>query len=336
MTPDTSPSHQETRKMKNNKRSAFVTLRRFRDLTSILNSSSPERNGANSPFGSSIGTVQLSGCMAGAELAKEVSGPLASVIALGGFTAWWLISSKKEEPDDLGKQITKHVLSGLSIIDNIQAQVTNLLTGNSESTGFTQTHESKDQECSSSPSNSEVIQCSSGSTIGSSGFDVTSSQTSLEEAIPETDSRIHENKLLEDSTDKFDCFQECPERFEMDKLVEAVMQGDAPYLFSALDALGSAPPDEYGCDEFGNTLLILAVQVLAPFSPAQPACESQCSHAPQAAQTPMVLELIRRGADLDAQNWRAPPPSGWPTPFLFVRAASNAASFKRFASSAPE
>ena len=74
-----------------------------------------------------------------ASVSAEVSGPLASVIAFGGLTAWWLVSNQAEEPHNLGQGITKYLLSGFTIFNSIQAQVTNLVYGNSESASNIQT-----------------------------------------------------------------------------------------------------------------------------------------------------------------------------------------------------
>lgn len=200
----------------------------------------------------------------GVELAKEVSGPLASVIAFGGFTAWWLLSSNKEEPNDIAQHVTKHVLSGLTIIDDFQTQICNMITGNGDrgkSAHVLSEHDDQDESGSSSLQTRQEIQSESTGTSAGPG-DITASQINIsEDVLTEPESRSNQNSPRDESSDKFEYKAEIPATFDMEQLVPAIMQGNGCYVSAALEALPSSSPDDYGCDEYGNTLLILAVQV---------------------------------------------------------------------------
>jgi hypothetical protein len=68
-----------------------------------------------------------------------------------------------------------------------------------------------------------------------------------------------------------------------DQLSRAVLKGDCDAVVAALDMEGEESIDVNACDEYGNTLLILAAQ---------------------AGSASTLDVLLRRGADINAQNWR--------------------------------
>jgi hypothetical protein len=226
--------------------------------------------------------------MAGIGIAKEVSGPLASVLAFGGFTAWWLLSCNKEEAqNDLGHQVTKHVFNGLTIIDNIGLQVSNLLNRSDEQKNCKNDIKQDDiVECESndgsiSPSNSQMAsQCSFDETAdsestGAGNYIRQSSlnEESLTDAVNYSETTLSREKptdiLVEMAeTSKF-CITDSEQR---DQLIEAIMLGDEAYVASALCGIDPESLEDHGMDEFGNSLLILAVQVahLGFLRPADP------------------------------------------------------------------
>jgi hypothetical protein len=182
----------------------------------------------------------------GIELAKEVPAPIASIVALGGFAAWWVLSSHgskgpkamrwkkrivtpkprmlayaKSDKDD---QTTPECYEDYSELD--QEEEGYVLVDDPESG---QTSNSSDP----APSDEEIFE---------------QAKKTIAEAQQGRRQRAGQSKEDKKKEDFFN----------------AIMQGDLEYVNAAFNQGSSAWSElnTESCDEYGNTLLILATQVI--------------------------------------------------------------------------
>jgi hypothetical protein len=208
----------------------------------------------------------------GIELAKEVSAPFASLFALGGFTAWWLITSNDAANDEseLGHEVTSHLLSGLTIIDKIQAQYSNFVSGTVKPENEA-IFDDSNMNTSTDEKTLDRSDCldqstSNGSSKNSLDGDSSDPETPILCNFSEQKrTRLGMEVTCDGSNEQSGCIQYFSEYDVLlsfrGKLISAIMQGNEGFVSAALDSHFTESIDDIGCDEYGNTFLILAVQV---------------------------------------------------------------------------
>jgi hypothetical protein len=210
----------------------------------------------------------------GIELAKEVSAPLASVFALGGFAAWWVISNKESKKEDKGLlslHVNDNVLKGIKIIDDLHAQLST----------FGRDCEAKtcDDELSETGKDSPVGSINSrrlGKTQSLQRWSSSTSSTMFSsvdgDSEPEksnfsqnrrnvSEPTISSGRIIFSENDLLDEVALSNGMGLHDRMISAIMQGNEAFVSAALDGRFAKTIDDNACDEFGNTFLILAVQV---------------------------------------------------------------------------
>eukprot|EP00291_Cryptomonas_curvata_P017187 CAMPEP_0172157706 /NCGR_PEP_ID=MMETSP1050-20130122/3948_1 /TAXON_ID=233186 /ORGANISM="Cryptomonas curvata, Strain CCAP979/52" /LENGTH=262 /DNA_ID=CAMNT_0012826981 /DNA_START=1001 /DNA_END=1786 /DNA_ORIENTATION=+ len=211
---------------------------------------------------------------------------LASILsmALGGFTAWWLLSSRKGGAlKYLGRKAATCALTSSNIIDDIVSKISELLnrankriempsidgwvSGPSRMQMISSQYSFEDADCSDNTSN--------GNSTRQSGRN----ETVLSETVTSSEASSPREPLTKNLVER-NFSLSCSE--QRNQLIEAVMLGDEAFVASALQHIGPESL-EHWTDEYGNSLLILAVQ---------------------GAQASIVDLLLRRGVDVDAQNFR--------------------------------
>eukprot|EP00281_Chroomonas_sp_CCMP1168_P031903 CAMPEP_0206243086 /NCGR_PEP_ID=MMETSP0047_2-20121206/17419_1 /ASSEMBLY_ACC=CAM_ASM_000192 /TAXON_ID=195065 /ORGANISM="Chroomonas mesostigmatica_cf, Strain CCMP1168" /LENGTH=262 /DNA_ID=CAMNT_0053668181 /DNA_START=29 /DNA_END=815 /DNA_ORIENTATION=- len=178
-------------------------------------------------------------------IAKEVDGKIATTVGVVGFAAWWLLSRESY----FGKRNYKEKIEWAKLARKAQVP-----SGNGSSSDLGSGSGMLEDE--------DGFMHVEGDDKGSAVLSVQSTDGEWDDCrTPPSDKEAVERKLP-------------------DGVSRAVLAGDCEAVIKALDDDEAAVD---ACDEYGNTLLILAAQ---------------------AGSAATVDALLQRGADINAQNWR--------------------------------
>ena len=240
-------------------------------------------------------------------------------LLLGGFTAWWIhniLSSKYSEPfKRIGHKLTK------SCPENINTTLSSA-ENMSEFTSITLASERINVQNCTEPSNRAAQMSSSQRCIEHSCFLADSwknkpnshcsvSENALTSNSEFSSPREEHQCSLDASVEKLQRFDFClPEH--RSQLLDAVMLGDEAFVASALEHVDNASLEEHGTDEYGNSLLILAVQVGSPrgFRPRPVVFARRCARRltpPPPPPRPAGRASAHRGAAAAPRRRRGPP-----------------------------
>ena len=183
----------------------------------------------------------------GIELAKEVPAPIASLVALGGFAAWWILSSGG--PKAKGPLMTKWQRRVASQQANSTSDRSHDENTPNESFGNLdsrfEAYDEDDYVLVDGPEESEKLR-------------IEELDASTEDLIQTT------KKIVSKSQDaRRQRAGNSAEDNKKEEFFNAIMQGDIQFVKAAFDQDTPLWPDlnTESCDEYGNTLLILATQV---------------------------------------------------------------------------
>jgi hypothetical protein len=180
----------------------------------------------------------------GIELAKEVPAPIASIVALGGFAAWWVLSSHGNKGPKAVKWKKRIVTPRPKMLacaktnqddTNSSEAFEDCLDLDQEEEGFVFVDDPESCQISSpgdpTPSSEEVIELA-------------------RKAVAQSQ-KARKQRAGQEADKKKEAF------------FNAIMQGDLEYVNAAFNKESSGWLDlnTESCDEYGNTLLILATQV---------------------------------------------------------------------------
>ena len=193
-------------------------------------------------------------------------------MAFGGLTAWWLLQSNKADVlKDLGSKATTCALTSTNIIEDIVVKFSDLLNRSNNRValrGFDASLPASSMRMISSQYSFEDASCLKNTSRGNCTRQSSQSEIVVPEAVTSSEvssprERFKDNLVGNAPPPKYSLLGS----EQQHQLIEAVMLGDEAFVASALQRSGPESLDEYGTDEYGNSLLILAVQVL-PRSPS--------------------------------------------------------------------
>jgi hypothetical protein len=190
-------------------------------------------------------TKEVAKSAGGIELAKEVPAPIASIVALGGFAAWWILSSHSTKGPKAMRWKKRIITSRPKLLacaksDQEDKNSSELVEDDSELD-----QEEEDYILVEDPE--------SGQTSISS--DPAPSDEELIEQVKKTVAQAQQGRRQRGGQN--------PEDRKKEHFFNAIMQGDLEYVNAAFNKGSSGWLDlnTESCDEYGNTLLILATQV---------------------------------------------------------------------------
>ena len=179
----------------------------------------------------------------GIELAKEVPAPIASIVALGGFAAWWVLSSHGTKGPKAVKWKKRIVAARPKTLACAKA--------NQDDTNAPEVFE----DCLDLDQEEEgyvFVDDPESSQISSPGDPPPSSEEVIKKVLETVAQSEEARKQRAGQQDK-----------KKEALFNAIMQGDLEHVNAAFNKESSGWLDlnTESCDEYGNTLLILATQV---------------------------------------------------------------------------
>ncbi len=179
----------------------------------------------------------------GIELAKEVPAPIASIVALGGFAAWWILSSH-------GTKGPKAVKWKKRIVTPRPRMLASTKTDQSDqnaSEGFEDCLELDQEE-----EDYVLVDDPESDQTSSPGDPSPSSEEVVEKVLKTVAQSQEARKQRAGQEDK-----------KKEDFFNAILQGDIEHVNAALNkgVSGWSELNTESCDEYGNTLLILATQV---------------------------------------------------------------------------
>lgn len=187
----------------------------------------------------------------GLELAKEVPAPIASIVALGGFAAWWVLSSTRGHKGPKATVWQKRI--------TLQAKASSTRREAGADSSFekadeeSETNDGDDDEYVIVDDPDEISE--SGQASNSSATEPLPSDEEVLESAKKAIAQAQEGRRLRAGQNHED-----PKKEEF---FNAIMQGDIQFVKAAFDPDSLLWPDlsPESCDDYGNTLLILATQV---------------------------------------------------------------------------
>ena len=192
-------------------------------------------------------------------------------MALGGFTAWYVMSIRKGGAlKDLGSKAATCALASSNIVDDILAQLSELLNRANKRIELPSLDgwvSGRSMQMISSQYSFEDADCSDRTSKVNSTRQSSQSEMGLSETLTSSEGSSPREQLTQNLIENAaPCNFSLASSEQRHQLIEAVMLGDETFVASALQQIG--PPSlEHWTDEYGNTLLILAVQVLARARP---------------------------------------------------------------------
>jgi hypothetical protein len=191
----------------------------------------------------------------GIELAKEVPAPIASIVALGGFAAWWILSSHGTKGPKAVKWKKRIVTPRPKMLACAQTD-----QGDQNSSEVFEDCFELDQE----EEGYVFVDDPESGQISISGDPPPSNEEVIERVLKTVSQSQEARKKRAGQEDK-----------KKEAFFNAIMQGDLEYVHDAFNkgSSGWLELNTESCDEYGNTLLILATQVsmlpAAEFSASQ-------------------------------------------------------------------
>jgi hypothetical protein len=187
----------------------------------------------------------------GLELAKEVPAPIASIVALGGFAAWWMLSSRAPKGPKMTAWQKRVTLSARASSARRDA-------------GINQSPENNDDgEFEFDDDDEEYVLVDDLDEASESGQ---ANNSSVTDPVPSDEDVLESAKTLiaqaqEGRRQRAGHNQEDQKK---EDFFNAIMQGDIQFVKAALNPDSLLWPDlsPESCDDYGNTLLILATQVM--------------------------------------------------------------------------
>jgi hypothetical protein len=187
----------------------------------------------------------------GLELAKEVPAPIASIVALGGFAAWWMLSSRAPKGPKMTAWQKRVTLSARASSARRDA-------------GINQSPENNDDgEFEFDDDDEEYVLVDDLDEASESGQ---ANNSSVADPVPSDEDVLESAKTLiaqaqEGRRQRAGHNQEDQKK---EDFFNAIMQGDIQFVKAALNPDSLLWPDlsPESCDDYGNTLLILATQVM--------------------------------------------------------------------------
>jgi hypothetical protein len=190
-------------------------------------------------------------------------------LALGGFTTWWLLLSNKVEVlKDLGSKASICALTSSNLLDDTLVKCSELLNRACKRAALRSVDASLSasrMRTISSQSSFEDAGCLENTSKGDCARQ--SSQSETTEPVTGSEASSPRDQLTGTlvGNPRASCLSDSEQQHQLHhQLIEAVMLGDEAFVASALQRIDPESLEELGTDEFGNSLLILAVQVPIP------------------------------------------------------------------------
>eukprot|EP00282_Hemiselmis_andersenii_P038148 CAMPEP_0169442572 /NCGR_PEP_ID=MMETSP1042-20121227/8901_1 /TAXON_ID=464988 /ORGANISM="Hemiselmis andersenii, Strain CCMP1180" /LENGTH=486 /DNA_ID=CAMNT_0009553757 /DNA_START=23 /DNA_END=1479 /DNA_ORIENTATION=+ len=211
-------------------------------------------------------------------MSKDVPGSVATTVGVVGFAAWWILSSRGERY--IGRRNYREKIEWAKLARGsvpVSDGSRSTSEANEDEDGFLVVAENR--KGGGSNGDDDWDTCADASSSSGSGVaDEEDLKGRVRRTVKESQSARKARLSSSGVTSGPSIGTLLP-----DQLSRAVLKGDRDAVVAALEEGGDAEMDINACDEYGNTLVVLATQ---------------------AGSAPTVDYLLQRGADINAQNWR--------------------------------